>query len=31
MQKKAVHKSDFDFSYLTVRTSALRVTVNDII
>lgn len=25
-----VHKSDFAFSYLTLRTSAARVTVRDI-
>lgn len=29
--KKAGHKSDFDISYLTLRTSAPRVTVWDII
>lgn len=29
--EKAVHKSDFDFSYLTLRTSAPRVTERDII
>lgn len=28
--RKAVHNSDFDFSYLRLRTSAPRVTVRDI-